>query len=268
VIAAAFNEEAHIGRLVASLQEQSLEPQEIIVVDDGSRDRTASLAKESGARVVSVRHRGPARARNLGAEMSTGDILVFVDGDMYCYPGFVEALVLPIHRGEAVGTFSKEIFVGNPENRWAHAYARIRRLAFPRLLPEDFPDRWANYRAVDRKAFLAAGGYEDVGYGEDMTLAPKLGRLAHAAPGAKCVHFNPATPREIFENGRWIGRGHDIAEVAHPWLDSLAPRALLKGLLEARTTPGLVMIPARLAYHLGLTVGLIQRKFFPDRHWK
>jgi glycosyltransferase involved in cell wall biosynthesis len=268
VVVAAYNESEHIGRLLESLKQQSVPALELIVVDDGSTDYTAARARAAGATVVRIEHSGPARARNIGAKRASGEILVFLDGDMVVASAFLERLTLPITRGEAVGTFSKEIFIANPTNHWARAYARIRRLAFPRLLPESFPETWANYRAVRRDCFLAAGGYDDVGYGEDMTLAPKLGALAVAAPGAICFHFNPASIHEIFENGRWIGRGHDIGQVRRPWYDNSPWAALKKGMREARTGGGLVMVPARLAYHSGLLLGFAQRRLWPHRHYK
>jgi len=52
VIIPARNEEKNLPRLLRSLQSQSTPPEEIIVVDDGSTDRTAAVAAELGARVV------------------------------------------------------------------------------------------------------------------------------------------------------------------------------------------------------------------------
>lgn len=92
VVAAAYNESRHIVRLLSSLRDQTLPPSEVIVVDDGSTDRTAALAAGCGARVLSTPHRGPAHARNLGARHAIGEVLVFVDGDMACSRTYVEAL--------------------------------------------------------------------------------------------------------------------------------------------------------------------------------
>jgi glycosyltransferase involved in cell wall biosynthesis len=267
VVIAAFNEARHIGRCLRSLEEQEL-PLEVIVIDDGSEDETAAVATRFGARVLRLPHRGPARARNEGARLASSEILVFIDADMAAAPGSIAALLTPIVASEAVGSFSKELYLGNPESRWARAYCRIRRLGCPRLLPESFPEEWANYRAVRKDRFLAVGGYDDVGYGEDMTLAPKLARPAMAAPGAKFLHFNPDSLAEIFENARWIGRGHDIGVVAHPWRDNAPWRAMRKAISEVRGGIDAAVIPARLAYSLGILVGLCGRTIRPARHWK
>src|SRR5580704_5352810 len=55
---------------------------ECIVVDDGSTDDSAAVAREFGATVISSPHRGPAAARNLGAKAANGDILLFLDADV------------------------------------------------------------------------------------------------------------------------------------------------------------------------------------------
>lgn len=255
-------------RCLGSLAVQTLPPAEVIVVDDGSTDATAMLAERSGATLIRTAHRGPAHARNQGAAAAIGDILAFVDADIECSPIYLERLVAPILNGVALGTFSKEIYVGNLANRWACAYARIRRLALPRLLPESHPDEWANYRAVLRDCFLEAGGYEEVGYGEDMTLAPKLGALAVAAPGAICWHYNPDSLGEIFDNARWIGRGHDISEVRRPWLSNFPLLAFARALREIAAGAKPAIVPARLVYSFGILAGLTHRARWPDRHWK
>src|SRR3954451_16959810 len=166
VVIAAFNERAHLPRLLDSLKDQTHPVTEVVVVDDGSTDGTSTSIGQARVKLVRQAHCGAARARNAGVRACAGDIVVFIDGDMTASRTFVEALVRPIESG-AVGSFTKDIYLGNPENPWARAYARIRGQPTPRLLPEDFPDRWENFRAVRREAFLAVGGYDDVGYGED-----------------------------------------------------------------------------------------------------
>jgi glycosyltransferase involved in cell wall biosynthesis len=268
VVVAAYNEQVHIGRLLESLNAQTHPVHEVVVADDGSRDRTAEIAAERGARVLRMSHRGPALARNAGARAADGEVLVFLDGDMACAPEFIERLIAPVASGEAIGTFTREIYLGNPENRWARAYAALRWSPPDRLLPADFPDRWANFRAVRRDRFLAAGGYDDVGYGEDMTLAPKLGEDALAADGAVCFHHHPSSLREVLENGRWVGRGKAVRSLRHPWRAHALPRVLGIALRQIRAGRTPWVLPARITYHLGVWLGLAESTLAPRRHWK
>ena len=268
VVIAAYQEEEHIARLLRSLGEQTHAPAEVIVADDGSRDRTAAIAAAHGARVLRLPHRGPAAARNAGVAEARGEVIVFLDGDMSCTPEFVERLVEPIADGRAVGTYSRDLYLGNPGEKWAEAYATLRGSPPDRLLPPDLPERWANFRAIRRDAFMSVGGYDDVGYGEDMTLAPKLGELALAAPGAVCFHFQPARLREVFENGRWVGRGAAIREFADPWRAHSPRRVVKRAIEQIREGRTPWVLPARLAYHGGVWVGLAQSSLRPERHWK
>ncbi len=268
VVVAAYNEEDHIAELLGSLRGQTHPVREVLVADDGSRDRTADIADRAGARVLRLPHRGPAAARNAAAEAATGDVLVFLDGDMRCSPQFIERLIAPISSGDAVGSFTREIFLANATNRWARAYAALRWSPPDRLLPADFPDRWGNFRAVRRDRFLAVGGYDDVGYGEDMTLAAKLGEDAQVGEGAVCFHHHPGSIREVLENGRWVGRGASIRTLPHPWRTHALPRVLVIALRQIRDGRTAWVLPARVVYHLGVWIGLTDSSFAPERHWK
>jgi glycosyltransferase involved in cell wall biosynthesis len=268
VIVAAYDEEEHLDRLLRSLQAQTLAPLEVIVADDGSRDRTADVAEAAGARVLRLAHRGPAVARNEAARVARGDVLALLDGDMACEPEFLERLVEPIAEGRAIGTFTREMYIGNTDNRWARAYAALRWSPPDRLLPADFPDRWEAFRAIRADAFAAAGGFDDVGYGEDTSLAAKVGELAHVAPGAVCYHHHPSSLREVFENGRWVGRGEAIRSLPHPWWDHFLPRALVIGLRQVLAGRTLWLLPARAVYHSGVWLGLAESARDPYRHWK
>ena len=268
VVVAAYDEARHIGRLLESLKGQTRPPLEVIVADDGSHDATAAIAAEAGARVLKLPHRGPAAARNAGAEVARGEILVFLDGDMECTPEFLECMVAPIADGRAIGTYSREIFLGNADRRWARAYAALRWSPPDRLLPDDLPDWWDNFRAIRRDAFMEVGGYDDIGYGEDRTLAHKLGHLALVAPGARCHHYHPDTIHDVFFNGRWVGRGAAIRTLPHPRKVHSLRNVLRIALRQIRDGRTPWVLPARLVYHLGVRIGLRQTERRPERHWK
>jgi 4,4'-diaponeurosporenoate glycosyltransferase len=88
VVIPARNEEHNLPRLLASLDRQQLRPEEILVVDDGSTDRTPRIARDYGARVIAP---GPVPAGWLGknhacwqgAKAARSAILVFVDADTW-----------------------------------------------------------------------------------------------------------------------------------------------------------------------------------------
>ncbi len=106
VIVPAFNEERVLAQTLAAINEATSrldEPTEVIVVDDGSTDSTAAVARAHGARVVSVNHRHIAATRNAGAREARGEWLMFVDADTVVTPAVVQAAVAALHSGAAAG---------------------------------------------------------------------------------------------------------------------------------------------------------------------
>ncbi len=102
VVIPALNEEEPIAGVVRECLATGV-PDEVIVVDNGSTDRTAEQAREAGARVITA-PRGYGRACAAGARAVSGprsrdDIIVFLDGDGSDIPVFISQLVEPIARG-------------------------------------------------------------------------------------------------------------------------------------------------------------------------
>jgi glycosyltransferase involved in cell wall biosynthesis len=83
VIIPTFNRAATVGRAIASVLEQTYRPLELIVVDDGSTDKTAEVLQAYGGAVTYIRqdNAGPSAARNHGLRESHGDLIGFLDSD-------------------------------------------------------------------------------------------------------------------------------------------------------------------------------------------
>jgi 4,4'-diaponeurosporenoate glycosyltransferase len=91
IIIPARNEEQNLPTLLRSLAAQSVCPHEIIVVDDASTDRTAEVARELGARVISSQPlpegwRGKTWACHQGAQVAAGESFLFLDADTWFEP--------------------------------------------------------------------------------------------------------------------------------------------------------------------------------------
>lgn len=99
VIIPVIDEEVAIGAVVRAIPRDLVG--EIVVVDGGSRDASARVAREAGARVESELRRGFGRALATGVDRTTSDILVFLDGDGSEDPSALPLIVEPILRREA-----------------------------------------------------------------------------------------------------------------------------------------------------------------------
>ena len=99
VIIPAVDEEAAIGQVLAEIPKVV---SEVIVVDNGSRDRTAEVARAEGARVVREPRRGYGQACLTGiAAAREADVIAFLDGDHSDYPGQLVDVLAPILAGRA-----------------------------------------------------------------------------------------------------------------------------------------------------------------------
>jgi glycosyltransferase involved in cell wall biosynthesis len=101
VVIPCLNEEEAIGPLIVEILAEGVD--EIVVVDNGSTDRTAETAQAAGARVVSEPTPGYGRACAAGvaAVRADCDIICFLDGDGSDIPGFIRTVVGPVAANEA-----------------------------------------------------------------------------------------------------------------------------------------------------------------------
>ena len=83
-----FNGERYLSEAVDSLLAQTYKSVEIIVVDDGSTDRTPQIVESFGKQIRSLRqvNGGPAAARNSGVRIARGDFIAFLDADDLWHP--------------------------------------------------------------------------------------------------------------------------------------------------------------------------------------
>jgi glycosyltransferase involved in cell wall biosynthesis len=91
VVIPCYNQGHFLGEAIESVRAQTYPCVEIIVVDDGSTDDTAAIARAAGTRYIYQANAGLASARNLGFRTSQGDYLVFLDADDRLLPDAIQA---------------------------------------------------------------------------------------------------------------------------------------------------------------------------------
>ncbi|MFO0796682.1 MAG: glycosyltransferase [Gemmataceae bacterium] len=112
VVIPAYNRERTVGGTVASVRASGVDA-EIVVVDDGSTDRTVEVARGLGVAVVTQANGGPAAARNTGLAHASGDVLAFLDSDDVWLPGPAAAALGALRDHADLDAVFCETHVGN-----------------------------------------------------------------------------------------------------------------------------------------------------------
>ena len=171
IVVPAYNEEALLPATLRQLHVSAAaanEPYEIVVVDDGSTDRTAAIARAEGARVVSVKVRQIGAARNAGAKAATGDRLVFVDADTLMPPDVLRGALAALRAG-AVGGGAGAL-QDSDEPRWGPPL-----LAFASWLMRSLGWAAGCFVFVRADVFLRVGGFDEQYFaGEEIFLSRVL----------------------------------------------------------------------------------------------
>jgi glycosyltransferase involved in cell wall biosynthesis len=176
VVIPAFNSADYLGEAIASVRAQTIQPLEILVVDDGSADATRDIARQAGASVLeTATNNGPATARNLGIQQARGDLIAFLDADDVWEPEQLQTCAgLLDSYPEAGVAFSLVTQFGASDHQQ------------PAVLPDGVPVAAADFLweqnpviqsavVARRNAVLAVGGYRDgMRHAEDYDLWLRL----------------------------------------------------------------------------------------------
>jgi glycosyltransferase involved in cell wall biosynthesis len=105
VIIASYNHQEYIAQTLRSIEEQTFQDFEIILVDDGSRDRTVDVARSvrSRAQICTQTNQGVVAARNRGVDLAKGRYICFVDSDDIVLPTRFDEQVAVLDRDPEIG---------------------------------------------------------------------------------------------------------------------------------------------------------------------
>ena len=288
IIIPARNESATIARLITELHSQAPAgwTVEVVLVDDGSTDDTAALARAAGARVLELGERAgggnPAVGRNRGARVATGDPLIFLDADCFPAPGWLGRILARHAEGAAVVGGALDLPPGlSPMARcdyycgWYHVHSRRPGGAVPNHPPGNL--------SVRRGEFERTPGFTEqqpIAYAHEELVwqaeVRRRGGLIYFDPAAIVFHYNrPGFRNLLRRNYRW---GYSAIESKAPtgaarfaWVyrypavlvAASLPLALgttayiLWCWLRAGVLEPILMLPAVLAARLAYSAGLV-----------
>jgi glycosyltransferase involved in cell wall biosynthesis len=170
----ALNEEKYIGGCIRSIKSQLEEGDEIIVVDNGSHDRTPQIAKRLGCRVLKEKNNGLSHARNRGAREAKGDVLCFIDADSIVSDEWLSRAKATLRRTKHKAVAGQNVFAHDSLSKFClyntYSIAAFFLMLFLKAGGHIFLA--GNNLAIKKNLFYELGGFEPY-IAEDYWLSKK-----------------------------------------------------------------------------------------------
>jgi hypothetical protein len=217
VVIPARNAAGYLPRCLAALAASTRRPNEILVVDDRSTDSGAMVAELSGARVIRMDApgRGPAAARNRGAQAARGDVIAFVDADTAVHADALalaeKALSADSQVAACFGSYDDTPAARNPVS----LYRNLLHHYVHQHSAEEAWTFWAGCGMIRKRDLTAVGGFDEAYVEpsiEDIELGYRLcssGRRVRLLKAMQSTHLKPWTLREMLRT--------DLLSRAAPW---------------------------------------------------
>jgi len=222
VLVCAYNAADTIDDCLTSLRDLTYPNYEVIVVNDGSRDRTGEIARGyDGVRVVDVANGGLSAARNIALAEATGEIVAYTDADVRVDPDWLTYLVQPFVTSDVVASGGPNVVPA--DDPWvAQCVARApggpTQVLLDDRIAEHVPGCNMAYR---RDALLAIGGFNPVYLraGDDVDVCWRLqakGQKVGFSPAALVWHHHRTSVKAYWRQQVGYGEGETWLDAHHP----------------------------------------------------
>jgi glycosyltransferase involved in cell wall biosynthesis len=203
IIIPAHNEEKVIGKCLTSLKSQKTNDAEIILVNDGSTDRTVEIAKKIKGldKIINFdKGHSAAFARNVGAKIAKGKYLIFLDADQIVERNFIKKIKQFLQNEEADAT-DYLVYSYKPKTIFQKAWSAFRK-CYPSI---GFP------HVIKRKVFKKLHGFnERIFYYEDDDVKERFLKAGYSFKGpinAKVYHIEPENWGDFVRQRKWQAKG-------------------------------------------------------------
>lgn len=203
VIIPAYNEEAYIENCLKSLKEQTVQPFEVIVIDNNSKDRTNEIAKRLADKVIFEKKQGVVYALNTGVNAAKGNVVAFIGGDCIADKNWLCGIKTAFEKNSRVVEVYGPIASMDRNNRKLRfVYYFIWHVVAKTLSHTPIAMAPGGNSAVRRDAFLQAGGYDPMMVpGEDIELSTRLRKIGKLRFIANSKVY--ASTRRFDQNSVW-----------------------------------------------------------------
>lgn len=218
VLIPAYNEASHIHQTVQALVNLP-QVDEVVVIDDASRDDTAQLARRAGARVISLgENLGKGGALNRGLTEVTGDIIALLDGDIGSSAQEAGKLIDPVLAGEADMTIARF-----PRAKKKGGFGLVKGLArwgIKFLTGLEMFSPLSGQRVMTRRVVESIGTFAS-GYGVEVALTIDVARRGFRVQEVEVQMTHAETGRDI---AGFMHRGKQFIHVVRVLAGKLVTR--------------------------------------------
>ena len=241
VVVPVYNAGESLVRLLDALIQQTVVPDEVLIVDDGSTDGSGEIAQRWGREhpslklsVIQQANMGPASARNHGAQTGMGEVVVFIDSDCIPMRDWLEKMTAPFVDDAVVGVQGAYQCT---QREWIARFSQLEiEERYERMKRSDTVDFIGTYSAAYRRnIFTGMGGFDTrfpMASGEDADFSFRLasqGLRLVFEPRAVVTHAHPNTLRRYLRQKYWRAYWRNLIYRRHfskIWRDSYTPNTL------------------------------------------
>jgi GT2 family glycosyltransferase len=272
VVVCAYNAEPTMRECLESLTKLAYPHYEVVIVDDGSTDRTGAIADEYPQfKIIHQPNRGLSAARNIGMAAATGEIIAYLDSDAMADPDWLTYLAWKFKRSDHAGVGGPNL--PPPDEDWlANCVASAPGSPTHILLDDDTAEHIPGCNMAFRTEALATIGGFDTTYtaaGDDVDICWRLQERGHSigfSPAAIVWHHRRKTIKSYLKQQMGYGKAEAMLLQKHPERFNAVGCARWAGRIYGGIRSGLSSAKGFI-YYGPFGSGLFQRVYHAPHSW-